>query len=133
MPCDICITCSGWPCSKSVLLIGSTPFFNLRRLPRNFLPFVRSVGRAGSRKGLWRLASMQFRMLADRFGFQDETSVRYNFLLQTQSFKHGIMAVRCGAQSHLTQNETSLIIFERKKYKVPFADGLNGGFGHDGT
>jgi hypothetical protein len=43
------------------------------------------------------------------------------------------MAVSCGAQSHFTQHKTSLIIFDRKKYKVPFADGLNGRFGHDGT
>jgi len=76
---------------------------------------------------------MQLRMLPDRFGFQDETSVRYNFILKTQSFKHGIMAVSCGAQSHFMQHKTSLIIFDRKKYKVPFADGLNGRFGHDGT
>src|SRR6267143_3067192 len=108
-------------------------FVQSEATPKKFLAFLRSVGRASSRKGLWRLASMQFRMLADRFGFQDETSVRYNFLLQTQSFKHGIVAVSCGAQSHLTQNETSLITVERQKYKVPFADGLNGGFGHDGT
>lgn len=72
-------------------------------------------------------------MLPYRFGFQDETSVRYNFFLNTQSSKHGIVAVSCGAQSHLTQNKTSLIIFDRKKHKVPFADGLNGRFGHDRT
>src|SRR5260370_39948915 len=99
-------------------------FVQSEATPKKFLPFVRSVGRASSRKGLWRLASMQFRMLADRFGLQDETSVRYNFLLQTQSFKHGIVAVSCGAQAHLTQNETSLLIFVRQEYKVHFARGL---------
>ena len=76
---------------------------------------------------------MQFRMLPYRFGFEDETSIRYNFFLKTQSFKRGIMTVSCGAQSHLTQHKTSITIFDRNKYKVPFADGLNGSFGHDGT
>src|SRR6266446_4188495 len=108
-------------------------FVQSEATPKRFLAFLRSVGRASSRKGLWRLTSMQFRMLPDRFGFQDETSVRYNFLLQTQSFKHGIVAVSCRAQSHLTQHKTSLIVFDREKYNVAFADGLNSRFGHDGT
>src|SRR6516225_2876888 len=99
--------------------------------PKKFIAFLGSVGRASSKKGLWRLTSMQFRMLPHRFGFQDKTSFRYNLLINTQSFKHGIAAVSCEAQSHLTQQKTSLIIFDRKKYKVPFADGLNGRFGHD--
>src|SRR5260370_39773669 len=86
-------------------------FVQSEATPKKFLPFVRSVGRASSRKGLWRLASMQFRMLADLFGFQDETSVRYNFLLQTQSVKHGIVSVSLGAPSHLMQNENSRHVF----------------------
>jgi len=45
-------------------------------------------------------------MLPYRFSFQDETSLSYNFLLKTQSFKHGMVAVSCGAQSHLTQQKT---------------------------
>ena len=72
-------------------------------------------------------------MLPHGFCFQDETSVRYNLFMETQSFKHGIMAVSCWAQSHLTQQKTSLITFNRKKYEVPFADRLNGRFGDDGT
>src|SRR6516164_10578606 len=76
---------------------------------------------------------MQLRMLPHRFGLQDEASVRYNFISQTQSFKYGIVATGGGAQPHLTQQKTSLAILDRKKYKAPFADGLNGRFGHDGT
>ena len=72
-------------------------------------------------------------MLPYRFSFQDETSLSYNFLLKTQSFEHGIVAVSCGAQSHLTQQKTFPHYFDRKKCKLPFVDGLNGRFGHDGT
>jgi divalent metal cation (Fe/Co/Zn/Cd) transporter len=42
------------------------------------------------------LTSMQFRMLSDGFGFQDETSVCHDFLLHMQSFNYGMIAICCG-------------------------------------
>ena len=42
------------------------------------------------------LTSMQFRMLPNGFGFQDETSVSHDFLLHMQSFNYGMIAVCCG-------------------------------------